>query len=209
MLTQISKLGSQRQSAARQLLHDLRHQNLTAGSGSDQARETVECRGEIVASRIRHRFSLVQGHAHADRCKLVPILSQEGALSVKGGGHRVGSRGESSLDRITDHFVEHPVMRLDCLPEQGNMPIDGGGHSVATTLPERGAAFDIGEEKSDGAARQLGHGASFRRNCADAYTGYLALHGAWNGRRTLACVGSGNWGSTSLLRRCWRIHLSA
>ena len=43
-------------------------------------------------------------------------------------------------------------MRLDCLPEQGNMPIDGGGHSVAITLPERGASFDIGEEKSDGTA---------------------------------------------------------
>ena len=82
-----------------------------------------------------------------------PIFGKQGSLSVKGGGHRVGSRRESSLDGITDYFVEHAVVRLDCLPEQGNLSIDRGHHSVAITLPERGAAFDIGEEKSDGAAR--------------------------------------------------------
>jgi hypothetical protein len=104
-------------------------------------------------------LSRVQGYAHADWAWLSPVFSQESSLSAKGGGHRVGSGGESGLDRITDHFVEHAVMRLDCLPEHGHMPVDGGSHGVAITLPERGAAFDIGEEEDDGTGGQLAHGA--------------------------------------------------
>jgi hypothetical protein len=164
MVTEIPKLSSHRQPVARQLLRDVRHQNLTTEAGSEQARKAVEGRGQVIAGRIRRRLSCVDCHAYPDRFKLPPIFSQESTLSVKGGGQRVGSGGESSLDRITDHFVEHAVMRLDCLSEQGNMSSNGGGHSGAITLPERGAAFDIGEEKSDGAARQLGHGAPFRPN---------------------------------------------
>ena len=66
-------------------------------------------------------------------------------------------------------------MGLDGRVEQHKMPLDGGRHRRAVPLPERGAAFDVGEEESDSALRQLGHDASFSRNDAGSYTGYLAL----------------------------------
>jgi hypothetical protein len=122
----------------------------------------------------------MQGHAYAERLELPPIPSQEGTLSVEGSRYRVGSGGERGLDGVTNDFVEHAVMRLDCLPEQGNMSSDGDGHGGAITLPESGAAFDIGEEEGDGAARQLGHNESFRRIGPGSHTAYLALYCASN-----------------------------
>jgi hypothetical protein len=175
-------------SAASELLHRLRQQDLPTVSSRQEPCQPVERRSQVITAYVWLPLSRVQRHAHADRSDLTPIFGKHGSLTVEGGGHRVGSRGESRLDGITDDFVQHAVVRLDCLPEQGNVFIDGSLHGVTIALPERGAAFNIGEEKSDGAARQLGHDASFRRNSVDFHRGYLALVVPSNHCRAAHCV---------------------
>jgi hypothetical protein len=47
---------------------------------------------------------------------------------------------------------------LNGTPEDGEMPLDRNPHRSAIAFPQRGASFDIREEKGDGARWQVGHG---------------------------------------------------
>jgi hypothetical protein len=49
-------------------------------------------------------------------------------------------------------------MRVDGRIEQGHIARDDRNHRLTISLPERGAAFDVREEKGDSAAGEIGHG---------------------------------------------------
>src|SRR5918998_6688314 len=71
--------------------------------------------------------------------------------------HGVRGRREDRLNRITDGLEIDAAVGFEDRIEQANVTPDSSGHRLAVPLPERGAAFDVGDEQGDGTAGEIGH----------------------------------------------------
>jgi hypothetical protein len=87
-------------------------------------------------------------HAH-------PELRQfllERALGGDGCLHRTKGVGKSRAERIAHRLEDVAVVGSDRLVEEGVVTGERFPHRLGLLLPEAGAAFDVGEEKRDGAS---------------------------------------------------------
>ena len=64
---------------------------------------------------------------------------------------------ERRVNAITGHLNDVARMLLNDLTQDGFLAAKGVLHQIVLLLPERGAAFNIGEQEGDGAGRQVGH----------------------------------------------------
>src|SRR5918998_3504375 len=97
---ELLETGSRWQPILRELFHGLGKQDLPTPRHAEQARQTVERSGEIVAAP-RFGFAGVQRHASAQGSQLVrPGLCQKRVLSSEGGTESGRCRGKRGLRSI-------------------------------------------------------------------------------------------------------------
>src|SRR5688572_14572266 len=101
----------------------------------------------------------MQRYAYPQAAHVPPVHGKEGTLGLQRGRNRSRGSRKGGLNRVANGLEVDAAMRLDGRIEQGKMALDRGSHRLAVPLPERGAALDVGEEKGDGPAWQLGHAA--------------------------------------------------
>ena len=155
MLAQILKgiaKGKRRGQGARRI----GQQDLLAVAGGKHAGEAVECGGEIVAI-FRRGLTSVNRHPHSQWPKISPILSPQGELGGDGGGDRVRNRWKGRLRGIAYCLEQDAILVGDGFAKEREVALDCSRHRLPVSLPERGAAFDVGEEKGDRAAGKRGH----------------------------------------------------
>ena len=75
--------------------------------------------------------------------------------------HRFAKRlkweGEGDLERIADKLEGYSVVLGNGIVEDRVVQLKGLVHCFRIALPERSAAFDVGEEKSDDSAGKISH----------------------------------------------------
>lgn len=78
-------------------------------------------------------------------------------MGFKCSGDSLWSGREGGLDSVANGLEVDTPMRRNSLIQQRKLPLDGSPHRRPVPLPETGTAFDVGNEKGDGAGWQLGH----------------------------------------------------
>ena len=147
----------------------------------------------MVLPVMHHRFARMNGHAHPQRITLCPTFGKQSTLGIEGSGNRIWSGGKSRLHGVADGLEQHAIMSLDGRTEKDEVAIDGSRHGRGISLPERGAARDVGEEEGDGAAGKIRHGSSRtieKTGRAQAPSGPLSSMVVGMGRAAIAPLGS-------------------
>jgi len=98
----------------------------------------------------------MQTHAHFDRCGL-PRFVLQAALDFECGFEGIIRRVERRTEGITDDLEDVAVLRLDRFAQNCVMVCEEGWQLGGELLRQRGAAFNVGEQKGDGAGGQFSH----------------------------------------------------
>jgi hypothetical protein len=130
----------------------LRQQHLAPVPGSEKAGHTVEGRAEVVP--LPHlRLPGVHRHPHP-KPRHFPL---QHPLRLDRRLHRVRGGTKHGAELIADGLEDVTVVRDDGRAEQRVVAGEGIPHRGGLLFPEAGAALDVGEEKGDGAGRDLTH----------------------------------------------------
>ena len=192
--SEIPERGIRGEAVADQLLDRLREQNLATMADGQQASQTIEWSGEVVATIVRNRLPSVERHTDAWWIGCAPLLAEQSLLGAECRGHGVRGGGEGGLHSITDRFETDSVVGDDPLLEQGQVAIDRRCHGGTIAFPQLGRALDVGKEEGDGTSWKRAHSALTRMSraiesylledhavhlekCFGAFTGWLARVG--------------------------------
>jgi hypothetical protein len=189
MLAQVTQLDLLWEHAAGKLLDRLREEDLAAVAHREEARQPVEKSGEIVAAVVRNRVNGVQGDTDPQVADLGPLLGMHGALAIERRGNGARGSRKGSLYRIADRIEADAPVRSDGRVEQGEVAIDRGSHRRAVPLPETRTPFDIGEEESDGAGREVGQARLHSRASMEFQGHCLTHHMGWRDAEGVAKAG--------------------
>ena len=111
----------------------------------------------MVLPVMHHRFAGMHGNAHPQRPDITPIFGKQRALGIEGGGDGIRCGGKDGLHRVANGLDVDAVMGLNGRVEQSDVTRHRGRHRLAIPFPERGTAFDIGEQEGDGPRGEIGH----------------------------------------------------
>ena len=87
----------------------------------------------------------------------MPRFVLQAALRVERGLERIARRVERGAECIARDLKHMSVVARDGLMQDGVMAREEGRQFGGNLLRQRGAALDVGEEKGDGAGRQVIH----------------------------------------------------
>ena len=163
MRAEIAESGPNRQSVAGEELNCRGEKDLPTVTGSQQLRQSVEWRGEVIAALVWRRFPGVHRHPHAEPADRSPIFGKDCPLSSESSGNGSWGSGEGCLHCIPDRLEMDASMDLDRCIEQRKMAGNGLGHGEPVPLPECGTALDVGEEEGDGTGGEIGQ--AIPRSC--------------------------------------------
>jgi hypothetical protein len=131
-----------------------RDEHLPAVPGGGHARGAVDVRPDVALLGQQRRAG-VEAHSHRQPERLLRLARRrEGA----------GRRGKRHEERVPLRIHLRAAVSLEGLPQ--DVPMLGERLRVllrADLVQQPRRALDVGEEKGDGAAGQLGHGPSLRR----------------------------------------------
>ncbi|MDZ7653119.1 MAG: hypothetical protein U5L03_11480 [Burkholderiaceae bacterium] len=142
-----------RQAIGDALDHGLRQQHLAAMGRAHHARGAIHGRAEVVAvTPLVH--TQVQSAAQGQRQHAGRWMADL-ELQLHGGSHRLGRIIERGMQAVAGCLHHPPGMLLDAAPRQRIVPRQGRADPLGLGLPQSRAAFDVGEQISDGS---VGHG---------------------------------------------------
>src|SRR5262249_31820405 len=98
-----------------------------------------------------------QGHAHAQRSTLSPILRVQGELGFERGGQRLGRVREDGVEAVTDGLEYDPLVLLDGAPQDGSGGRRADPNAGGWLFPGLRAPLDVREEKRDRPVRKILH----------------------------------------------------
>jgi hypothetical protein len=101
----------------------------------------------------------VQAHADPDGADLAPAFPVQRTLRRQRSGKGVVGVLEYRAEPIAQRMKNMSVMRSDRVLQQRIVTGERRLHGLRMLLEEPGRAFDVGEEKGDGAAGQSTHDA--------------------------------------------------
>jgi len=87
MRAEIAESGPNRQSVAGEELNCRGEKDLPTVTGSQQLRQSVEWRGEVISALVWCRFPGVHRHPHAEPADLSPIFGKDCPLSSESSGN--------------------------------------------------------------------------------------------------------------------------
>jgi hypothetical protein len=103
------------------------------------------------------RRARVQGHAHLQFLDAFPCFRMQSTLGQQGAGKSFQSGIKGHAKGITDGLENITTLRFENLAQHLVVRGKGHAHGIRMLFPFLGTAFDIGEQKRDGAGRQRRH----------------------------------------------------
>ena len=160
MLAEVDERHAVRQVVRDERRRRLGEQGLAADGDPTDPCAAVDGRAVVVVV-AQLGLAGVEADADLDRARRRPGLGGEGALDREGGGHgagRGGEDGETAVTFATGADVLAVVLANGVLEEE-IVAGKGRAHRLRERFPERGTAFDVGEEERHRPTRE-------RRACA-------------------------------------------
>jgi hypothetical protein len=151
VLTEVAHLG-----VTGEVAGCLRDQDLTAVADCCDARRPMHIHPDV-ALVCQHRLARVNPDPDLDR------TGGEILLHLTRRCHRARRPRERDEERVTLRVHLDPVVARERLPQEPPMLREQLRVAVAMLLKQPRRALDVGEEKRDGPARQLGHGIDVER----------------------------------------------
>ena len=149
-----------RQRVAGQFLGGKGQQCLTAVPGGHEARDAIGQRPEVIPITLLGG-ARVKRDSHAKGRFNGPGRGHQGALHGKRACQRLRRDGERGAEGIAHCFEDKSAVRFDRVAQNSVMEGDGAAHGIGLRFPQPRTAFDVGEQKRDGAGRRLAHGESY------------------------------------------------
>ena len=120
----------------------------------EQPRDAIDRRSEIIAVALV-RMPGVDRHSHLEAVDAGPILGGEPLLCVERRGDRVGDVVKRRAKRVAHRLEDVSVVGFYRRLKDLTVTADGGFHLLAMALPSFRRAFDVGEQKRDGAGWEV------------------------------------------------------
>ncbi len=114
-------------------------------------------RRPVVVAVAELGFAGVQPHADPQRRGVDQLLTRERELRLDRGADRVAGGREHGVHAVARRLHDVPAVRADRVVQDRVVAREGDRHRVGLLLPETRRALEVGEEKGDGARRQIGH----------------------------------------------------
>ena len=134
-----------------------RQEHLPAVPGGHDPGGAVDGRTEVVVA-APFGVPAMDADPDAERPGFRPCRRREPALDGETCRHPVSGRRRSRHQSVAGRLHDLPASRLDGAAQDRVVPLKGGRHGVGQSLPELGAAGDVGEQERKCARADPGDG---------------------------------------------------
>ena len=161
LLAEVDHRDALRQVVSDQSPSRLREQDLAAVAGRADTRGPHDVEPEVALLADR-RLARVEAHPHLDLGSVRPLVLGERPLCRDRARDAVPRARERVEERVALGVDLGPALLAEVLPQQLPVIADDVTVGVSELLEQSRRAFDVGEEKGDGAARERSHGRECR-----------------------------------------------